>query len=125
MALAPARTLARHTHSIWLCVLFMIFSCAIACAQGGVGSSRGLPSTSDGVNTIRGHVFFPVEPAGGKRVKVRITSLDLLDQTAQTDDNGIFEFNRLPAGHFTITIDAGQEFDQVSEPVSIDREASP
>lgn len=124
MSLAPKRFPFYRLNSILLSSLFILCACAVAFAQGGVGSTRGLPGTSDGINVIKGHVMFPIEPQGGKRVRVRITSSDLVDQTTSTDDDGIFEFNRLPAGHFTITVDGGKEFDQAVESVSIDREAS-
>jgi tetratricopeptide (TPR) repeat protein len=125
MSLAPKQSHTSCFNLVLLSALFLLCSSSIAFAQGGVGSSRGLPTSSDGNNTIKGHIYFPVEPTEGKRVKVRITSLDLMDQTILTDDDGVFEFNHLPAGHYTITIDGGKEFDQAVEPVSIDREASP
>jgi tetratricopeptide (TPR) repeat protein len=123
MSLAPKQPHGSYFHILFP-VLFLLCSCAVALAQGGVGSSRGLPTSSDGINTIKGHVFFPMEPQGGRRVKVRITSMDLMDQTVSSDDDGVFEFNRLPAGHYTVYVDGGKEFDQAVETVNIDREAS-
>lgn len=104
--------------------LIILGTSATAFAQGGVGSSRGLPSSSSGNNTIQGRVYFPAEPQSGRQVKVRLTSTDLLNQSAVTDEDGSFAFNGLPAGHYTITVDGGKEFDQAVEAVNIDREMS-
>lgn len=126
MSLIKERRSARHLYLfrplLNACILLSL--CAVAFAQGGVGSSRGLPSTSDGNNIIQGRVFFPSEPKEGKRVKVRLTSADFVDQAISTDGDGAFSFNRLPAGHYTIVAEGGKEFDSASESVSIDREAS-
>lgn len=111
---------------VLLSTLLLLALSATALAQGGgVGSSRGLPSASGGSNIIQGRVFFPSDPKEGKRVKVRLTSTDLMDQTTSTDEDGLFLFNGLSAGHYTITVDGGKEYDTATESVQIDREASP
>src|SRR5438128_1318807 len=124
MSLASKNLSINCSRLILLYSLCLFCYCAVAFAQGGVGSSRGLPGTSDGINTIKGHLYFPTEPQGGKRFKVRITSTDFLDQTTLSDEDGVFEFNRLPAGNFTIAVDGGKDFDSAVEPVSIYRETS-
>jgi Flp pilus assembly protein TadD len=88
-----------------------------------VGSTRGLPSASGGNNTIQGTLFFPYAKTD-KHIKVRLTSTDSFDQTTSTNEDGTFIFNRLPAGHYTVIVDGGNEFDTATESVSIDREAS-
>lgn len=129
MSLNSERALARHPYSLFsrplLSALFLLAACAVSFAQGGVGSSRGLPSSSGGNNIIQGRVYFPSEPKEGKHVKVRLTSTDLVNQTVSTDEDGSFLFNGLPAGHYTVTVEGGKEFDTAIESVSIDREASP
>ena len=126
MTSAQHFTLGR-TRSVFLtlfCALIYMGSFAIAYGQGGVGSTRGLPSSTGGTNIIQGQVYFPIEPKGGRRVKVRLTSTDLVDQTTVTNEDGTFVFNRLPAGHYTLRVEAGSEFDTATENVNIDREAS-
>jgi Flp pilus assembly protein TadD len=105
-------------------LLLLAVSTTAALAQGGVGSSRGLPSAGNGNNIIQGRVYFPSEPKEGKRVKVRLTSSDSLDLATSTDEDGSFTFNGLPSGNYTITVDGGKEFDTATEPVMLDRESS-
>ncbi len=126
MALAPARASARpHCFTFVLVSSFLLLSsCAVAFAQGGVGSSRGLAGTNDGIHTIKGRVYFPVEPKGDKHLRVTLRSADTSDQTTVTDEDGSFAFNRLRSGNYTVVVDGGKEFDEASETASIDRAAS-
>lgn len=95
-------------------------------AQGGVGSSRGLPSSSSGIQTIQGQLFFPASSqAINKRMRIRLDSpTNSISQTALTDDDGKFRFNQLEAGSYTLTVDGGKEYENATENVTIDREAS-
>jgi len=95
-----------------------------ALAQGGVGSSRGLPSTSGGIHTIQGKVYFPGGQSGEKRLKIRLESSNFISQSVQTDTDGGFRFNHLEAGPYSIFIEGGVEFENAVEQVSIEREAS-
>jgi len=96
-----------------------------AFGQGGVGSSRGLPTTAGGIHTIQGKVYFPgAKTTANKRVKVRLDSANFISQSLQTDEDGAFRFNRLEAGPYTITVEGGSDFETAVENVSIDREAS-
>ncbi len=106
-------------------ILTLLILTSVAMAQGGVGSTRGLPSTgSGGSSVIKGRVFFPVTPAS-PRVKVRLSSTDLVNESTVTDEDGAFIFNRIPAGHYTLMVEGGDQFDNATEQVDIDREASP
>lgn len=129
MSLVIRRGFARHLNSAFphlflFALLLLALNTTAALAQGGVGSSRGLPSSSSGNNIIQGRVYFPTEPKEGKRVKVRLTSSDLMDQTTSTDEDGSFTFNGLASGNYTIVVDGGKEFDPATESVLLDRESS-
>ncbi|HEX8098254.1 MAG TPA: tetratricopeptide repeat protein [Pyrinomonadaceae bacterium] len=94
-----------------------------ACAQA-VGSSRGLPG-SGGRSIIQGKVIFPADPAPKtKRVKVRLEASEFSGSTAHTDDNGVFLFNGLLSGYYTITVDAGPDYEVAVERVNIERETN-
>jgi thioredoxin-like negative regulator of GroEL len=108
---------ARHVvHS----AIFLLFVVGIANAQA-VGSTRGL-SIGDGTNTIQGRVFFPSgEQNSGKMIKLRLESADSGGEaSAATDQDGVFRFNGLRAGHYTVVVDGGKEYESTREPVTID-----
>ena len=86
----------------------------------GVGSSRGL-SSGEGSNTIQGRVYFPAgERNSGKSIRLRLESNDSTGgQTAVTDQDGVFRFNGLPPGNFTVVVEGGKDYENTREPVSI------
>lgn len=115
----------RHITRILFSILPIFVISSVALAQGGVGSTRGLPtSASGGNNIVRGRLLFPTKP-NSPRVKIRLSSDEIANESTVTDDDGSFIFNGLPAGHYTIVVEATDQFDQAVESVSIDREASP
>src|SRR6266404_1057631 len=68
---------------------------SMASAQA-VGSTRGLAS-GEGINTIQGRVYFPAGDQKGKAIKLHLESnLSIANQTAVTDQDGVFRFNNLP-----------------------------
>ena len=97
----------------------------IVLGQGGVGSTRGLPSSSGGINSIQGKVYFPGAQAGlNKRVRIRLEGSGFISQSSQTDEDGAFRFNQLPPGPYTITVDGGTAYETAVENVMIERESS-
>jgi Tfp pilus assembly protein PilF len=115
----------RHLSRILFSILPIFVLASVGLSQGSVGSTRGLPSTgSGGTSIIRGRVFFPVTPAS-PRVRVRLSSSDLVNESTVTDEDGVFIFNQIPAGHYLVTVEGGDQFDTATEQVDIDREASP
>ncbi|MBA2734601.1 MAG: tetratricopeptide repeat protein [Acidobacteria bacterium] len=90
-------------------------------AQGGVGSTRGLPG--DGIHIIKGRVYFPGEPKEGKRLRVVLKSPATTDQTTVTDEDGTFIFNRLRAENYTVIVEGWKEFDQAVEHVILERQS--
>jgi tetratricopeptide (TPR) repeat protein len=127
MSLAYTReTFARQNYSKLILLSFLLAAgcCGVTLAQGGVGSTRGLPGTTDGIHVIKGHVYFPVEPKDGKRLKVTLKSPATIDQTAITDEDGTFTFNRLRAENYTLIVEGGSEFDQAIEYVHLERQSS-
>jgi tetratricopeptide (TPR) repeat protein len=97
----------------------------IVLGQGGVGSTRGLPSSSTGIHSIQGKVYFPGAQAGvNKRVRIRLDGSGFTSQSSQTDEDGVFHFNQLQAGPYTITVDGGAAYETAVENVMIERESS-
>ena len=100
--------------------LIMVLLAAVLAGAQGVGSSRGL-SSGEGNNTIQGTVYFPAaERNSGKTVRLRLESNSTSGgQTAVTDQDGVFRFNRLPPGDYTVVVEGGKEYENTREPVSI------
>lgn len=109
---------------VLLSILCVFCFCAEALAQGGVGSTRGLPGTNDGVHAIRGRVYAPAGGKEGRRFKIVLKSPATTDQTTITDEDGTFAFNRLRAESYTVVFEGDEEFDQASEYVRMEREST-
>ena len=101
---------------------FLTLAASQCLAQGSVGSTRGLPGTSDGVHTIKGRVYFPTETQpGNHRVKITLKTADMVDLTTMSDEDGSFAFYRLRSGNYTVTVEGGEEFEDAIESAYLDR----
>ncbi len=90
----------------------------------GVGGTRGLPGSSDGIHTIQGKVYSPTGKAVSTQLRVRLDSPNTSSLQTVTDHDGAFSFSRLQAGDYRVTIEGGPEFENANESASIYREAS-
>lgn len=115
---------SRSPFALLLLPALLLFYSASALAQGGVGSTRGLPGAGDGMHTIKGRVYFPAEPGNQRRFKVTLRSPDSPEQSTSTDQDGAFVFNRIRGGQYTVTVNGAPDFDDATERASIDREAA-
>ena len=91
----------------------------------GLGGTRGLPGSSDGVHTIQGRVHAPSGKPVSTPLKVRLDSPNTSSIQTVTDHDGAFSFSRLQAGDYRLTVEGGAEFENANESASIYREASP
>jgi len=103
--------------SFWHLVIVLLSCSTIVLAQGGVGSTRGLPETSGGTNTIQGHLYFPEGDTTGKRVRISLESTDETSRMTQSDADGSFHFNSLKPGSYTVVVDGGKDYDNARESV--------
>ena len=110
--------------SLTLMMGLLLSSALVANAQA-VGSSRGLTS-GDGNNMIQGRVYFPSgQTASNKTIKINLESVSTFGSNSTVaDQDGVFRFTGLPAGDYTVVVDAGPEFEKARETVNIYREAS-
>jgi Flp pilus assembly protein TadD len=98
----------------------LILSIAVAAYAQAPGSSRGLAS-GDGIHTIQGRVILPSGQAIDKLMKVELESTNMAGgASTATDQDGAFRFQSLRAGRYTVTVDAGKEFETARETVNID-----
>ena len=97
--------------------MLLLLGATVASAQiGGIDPDPGNPGT--GKNTIQGTIFYENGRRLDRRVKVRLRGLST-DNFMMSDDSGSFTFRRLASGTYTVIIDAGSEFETVTENVDI------
>jgi Flp pilus assembly protein TadD len=99
----------------------IVFSTLAAHAQAP-GSSRGggLPS-GEGNISLQGRIHFPSgQSASGRTIRVSLESVSAFRSDSTTpDQDGVFRFNGLTPGDYTVVVDAGSEFERAREPVGI------
>src|SRR5262245_14329786 len=121
MTLSPRGWLHRQSKAaVFLAALLIVGASATdALAQmGGIDSDPGDPGTG-GRNTITGSIFLPGGRRLDRRAKVQLNGVSGGTQFRLSDDSGSFSFNRLRGGRYTVTVDAGPEFETATESVDI------
>ena len=112
-----SRGFATIPRSILTALLMALCACSSHAQVGGIDTDPGDPGTG-GRNTIQGTIFVSSGRRLDRRAKVRLRSING-DQFRMSDDNGAFSFLRLKGGTYTITVDAGSEFEIAYETVDI------
>ena len=103
-----------------LCSGLIILAIASAAMAQALGSNRG-PVGGEGSNTIQGKVFFPANEQKGKAIKLHLESnLAISNNSAVTDQDGVFRFNGLPPGTYTVVVEGGKEYESSRETVTIE-----
>lgn len=98
-------------------LVVVLATCLTIQAQGGVGSTRGLPETSGGTNSIQGRLFFHEGSPTDKSFKITLESVEDTGRSTHTDPDGAFRFNNLKAGSYTIIVDGGKDYENARETV--------
>jgi tetratricopeptide (TPR) repeat protein len=80
-------------------------------SQGDIGNG--------GKNIIQGNIFLPGGRKMDRRAKITLRSVGFGEQFALSDENGEFVFRSLRDGSYTVTVDAGEEFEVVNERVDL------
>lgn len=99
--------------------LIVLGSSSQVFAQGGVGSTRGLPDSAGGIHTIQGRVYLPTGRRAGPGVVVKLDGNVNGTRTAATDGDGSFIFNSLPAADYSLSVDGGAEYEVYRQQVTI------
>jgi len=102
-----------------LTLLFIGGRAGVVFAQGGVGSTRGLPDSAAGIHSIQGRVYMPDGRRAGQGVLVRLESIVTSGRTVGTDSDGSFVFNSLPAAEYSVAVDGGADYDVFKQAVTI------
>jgi Tfp pilus assembly protein PilF len=101
----------------------LIVSSALVANGQAPGSSRngGLPS-GEGNVMLQGRIYFPSgQSASGRTIRVSLESASAFGggNTAVPDQDGVFRFQGLVPGNYTVVVDAGAEFEKARESVGI------
>ena len=110
-------------HSIrnnFICACALLLSIASISVAQALGSSRG-PVGGEGSNTIQGKVFFPSNEQKGRAVKLHLESnLAISNNSAVTDQDGVFRFNNLPPGTYTVVVEGGKDYENSRETITVE-----
>jgi tetratricopeptide (TPR) repeat protein len=107
--------------TFFILVVGVVFSSGLCFAQSG----GGVDSTgTGGRHTIQGRIYFPSGRRTDVRVKVKLYSTNSSELTVFSDSNGTFSFRGLDAGSYTVTVDAGNDYEQARETVYIEPQAN-
>ena len=120
MFLPAGRALAQGTGSRALqalsLILFLSLSSAVIHAQGGVDSTG-----TGGKHKIQGRIYFPSgRRSDASAVKVTLESTSSESLYLIADLNGGFTFNSIAPGSYTLTVDAGKDYEIARESVYIE-----
>jgi Flp pilus assembly protein TadD len=108
----------RYSHAFFAALLLLV-PLASTFAQG-VGTGRDITNTG-GHHVITGRVYFPVQPTGDIRIKIRLESTSSPGLSTSTNADGVFRFSGLNTGYYTIVVDAGDQYEVYREQVVIER----
>jgi tetratricopeptide (TPR) repeat protein len=115
---AGALTRAECCCSLLTILLVLSISAGLAKAQGGVGSTRGLPESAGGSHRIQGTVYLPDGRRAGAGIVIKLDG-NVGTRRAATDASGEFSFNSLPAADYSLSLDAGPDYEPLRQSVVI------
>jgi tetratricopeptide (TPR) repeat protein len=123
MFCSPAkRVYRRGSYTLTFALLAILIT--VVCSGAAQAQSEGIDTDpgdrgTGGRNNIQGTIYLPGGRRMDRRVKVKLRSNFSGEQFQYSDENGTFMFRRLAGGAYTVTIDAGKEFEIASETVDI------
>ena len=110
---------AKYCEAAVAAVFCVLLSAGVANAQGGVGSTRGLPEAAAGTHRIQGTVYLPDGRRAAEGVLIRLDGNVVGTRRASTDGDGEFAFNSLPASDYSLTVDGGSDYEPIRQSVII------
>ncbi len=105
-----------------LTAALIVSSALVAKAQAPGSSRNGGLSSGEGNVMLQGRIYFPSgQSASGRTIRVSLQSVSAFGggNTAVPDQDGVFRFNGLVPGDYTVMVDAGPDFEKAQEPVGI------
>ena len=101
------------------CLMILVACLVNSMAQGGVGSTRGLPDSGSGIHTISGRVYLPSGQRAGPGVIIKLEGNVNGTRRVATDTGGSFIFTGLPAADYTLVVDGGDDYNPTRQSVII------
>lgn len=105
-----------------LTAALIVSSALVAKAQAPGSSRNGGLSSGEGNIMLQGRIYFPSgQSVSGRTIRVSLESVSVFGggNTAVPDQDGVFRFNGLVPGDYTVVVDAGPDFEKAREPVGI------
>jgi thioredoxin-like negative regulator of GroEL len=102
-----------------MAAVIILASSSVLFAQGGVGSTRGLPESSGGSSMLEGKIYLPSGQRAGHGITVKLEGIMIGTRTAITDGDGSFVFRSLPSADYVLVIDGGPEYAVLRQTVTI------
>ena len=105
---------------IWTTALIVLSAIAVMAQAPGSSRNGGL-SSGEGNIMLQGRIYFPSgQGASGRTIKVSLESVSAFGaNSTAADQDGVFRFNGLVPGDYTVVVDAGPEFEKARESVGI------
>src|SRR5689334_16840982 len=103
-----------------LCCVVLLSAAAASASAQAIGAHRGDTAGTGGSSAIQGHIISPTGRMPESRVRITLEHTDTGTRTSFAGDDGEFNFNGLEDGSYTLTIDAGKEFELARENVYIE-----
>ncbi len=113
---------ANRLPHLLLTAALIVSSALVAMAQAPGSSRNGGLSSGEGNIMLQGRIYFPSgQSASGRTIRVSLESASTFGggNTAAPDQDGVFRFNGLVPGDYTVVVDAGPDFEKAREPVGI------
>jgi len=113
------KTLRKSASSLFCVIILIGVSSNAIHAQSGDGITDH-SNPGGGKNTLQAHIYYPSGHPLDKRLRVEVTSVQNGSFSTLTSDNGAFSIYRLGDGTYNLTINAGPDYELVSESVRLD-----
>jgi len=98
-------------------LLLLGLASATSAQTHGIGAHRGEVAGTGGSGSIRGQIISPTGRMTQNTVRITLESSNSGSRTASAGEDGVFNFNNLEPGPYTLTVDAGKDFEVQRESV--------
>ncbi|HYP53491.1 MAG TPA: tetratricopeptide repeat protein, partial [Pyrinomonadaceae bacterium] len=98
----------------------LAFTSSAVCRAQAIGSHRGDTAGTGGTRSIQGRIFSPTGQLPETRIRVTLDSSNSGSRSVVADADGTFNFNGLESGPYSVTVDAGKEFEVGRETVYVE-----